>query len=48
MLGIRLKRERRFTCAYGCCTKTNAHRRRITRNERTREKQAWRRDVEKS
>lgn len=45
MLGTRLHRERVFTCKYGCCTKTDAHRRRKTKNERARDKRTWKREV---
>jgi len=45
MLGRRLRRERRNTCRYGCCTRTRAAYRRTTRNERGREARAWTREV---
>lgn len=44
MLGRRLRNERRFTCRYGCCTRTDAHRRRKTKNERVRDNRAWKRE----
>lgn len=43
MLGARLRASRRFTCRYGCCTYDEAHLRR-TKQERSREKAAWRRE----
>lgn len=45
MLGRRLRCERRNTCRFGCCTRTDAHRRRTTKNERARDKWAWKRNI---
>ena len=45
MLGRRLRSEKRNTCDFGCCTKTNASRRRKTKNERARDKRAWRKSL---
>ena len=45
MLGIRLRRERTNTCRFGCCARTDAHRRRTTKTERARDKRAWKREV---
>lgn len=44
MLGIRLRRERSDTCRFGCCTRSDRHRDRTTKNERARDKRAWRKD----
>lgn len=44
MLGGRLKRDRN-ACGYGCCDRTRAPRKRKTRNERTRDKETWRRQL---
>lgn len=45
MLGRRLRRERRNVCRYGCCTRTDAHRRRTTHNERARDKRLWKVEI---
>lgn len=43
MLGRRLRNERRNTCRYGCCFRTKAAFVRRTKNERARDKRAWKR-----
>ena len=44
MLGTTLKRDRN-ACGHGCCNWTPAPSRRRTRNQRTRENRAWRREL---
>lgn len=48
MLGRRLRNERRNTCSYGCCTKTDAHRQRKTKNERQRDQRDWKKTAKET
>jgi hypothetical protein len=45
MLGMRLKRERKNTCKYKCCTRTKAYLR-TTKQERNRDKRSWKKGVD--
>ncbi len=45
MLGKLLRNERRNTCRFGCCTRTRAHVKYSTKNQRPHDKRLWRKEM---